>query len=31
VLFELAKGMVTGTKPDVADVRSVTEREMDAR
>ena len=31
VLFELAKGMVTGTRPDVSDVRSVTEREMDTR
>ena len=31
VLFELAKGMVTGKRPDVSDVRSVTEREMDAR
>jgi general stress protein 26 len=30
-LFEVAKGMVTGKKPDVADVRKVTEDEMDAR
>jgi general stress protein 26 len=31
VLFELAKGMVTGKRPDLADVRSVSEREMDAQ
>ena len=30
-LFEVARGMVTGTQPDVADVRMVTEREMDRR
>lgn len=30
-LFEVARGMVTGTQPDVADVRMVTEREMDTR
>ena len=30
-LFEIAKGMVTGKQPDVSDVRSVTEREFDAR
>jgi general stress protein 26 len=28
VLFELAKGMITGKEPDVADVRRVSEREM---
>ena len=31
VLFELAKGKVTGNQPDLQDVRSVSEREMDAR
>ncbi len=30
-LFEVVKGMVTGKQPDVSDVRSVTEREMDVR
>jgi general stress protein 26 len=30
-LFEVAKGIVTGKQPDVADVRKVTEEEMDAR
>ena len=30
-LFEVAKGLVTGSQPDVADVRRVTEQEMDGR
>ncbi len=29
-LFEVVKGMITGTKPDVSDVRKVTEQELDA-
>ena len=28
VLFELVKGMVTGTAPKVADLRTVTEQEL---
>lgn len=30
-LFEVAKGLATGSQPDVADVRTVPEREMDSR
>ena len=30
-LFEVAKGFVTGKQPDVADVRTVTEREIESR
>lgn len=28
VLFELVKGMVTGTAPKVADLRTVSEQEL---
>ena len=28
-LFEIAKGMITGDEPDIADVRHVSERELD--
>ena len=31
VLFELAKGLVTGNQPDLQDVRSISGKEMDAR
>jgi len=31
VLFELAKGIVTGNKPDVGQQRGLTERELQTR